>query len=162
MNKCQCGCGIFVKNKWHKGHNRKGISPTNKTGAFVVWRNRPYIYLPAHPVTNSSGYVAEHRLIMEKRIGRFLKKGEVVHHINGNTMDNRIENLKLMNKKEHDKLSVQILERCSISGCNKTHSARGLCKSHYMKSYRSGNSMPFLPTRKNRWTTINHHVGAEG
>lgn len=37
----------------------------------------------------------EHRHIMELKIGRKLMKGEVVHHINGITSDNRIENLVL-------------------------------------------------------------------
>lgn len=35
----------------------------------------------------------EHRFIVEKKIGRKLKHGEVVHHINGKPHDNRPENL---------------------------------------------------------------------
>ena len=54
-----------------------------------------YIYSPKHPFKDLNNRVSEHRLVMEKYIDRYLKKGEVIHHINGNRKDNRIENLEL-------------------------------------------------------------------
>ena len=57
---------------------------------------------------NHKGYVYEHRFILEKKIGRPLQKGEVVHHKNLGRLDNRIENLQLMSEKEHRRLHFRI------------------------------------------------------
>lgn len=45
-----------------------------------------------------------HVVTMEEHIGRKLNKNEVVHHINRNRSDNRLENLQLMTRAEHSRL----------------------------------------------------------
>ncbi len=61
------------------------------------------LLMPEHPRA-INGYVLEHIVIAERKIGRSLTKEEVVHHINGIKDDNRPENLIVLTKKEHSNL----------------------------------------------------------
>lgn len=60
------------------------------------------IFFPDHPQSTKDGYIFEHRLVMECVLGRWLRKDEDVHHINGVRNDNRKENLMVMTSKEHN------------------------------------------------------------
>lgn len=54
-----------------------------------------------HPNADVLGYVMEHRIMMEMKIGRFLEPHEVVHHLNEKKHDNRLSNLELMSHTDH-------------------------------------------------------------
>lgn len=71
-------------NNWRGGRHKR-----NQTGYIVI-------HSPDHPNRTANGYVFEHRLVMEKHLGRYLTAEEVVHHKNGIKDDNRIENLELV------------------------------------------------------------------
>lgn len=62
-----------------------------------------FIHNKKHP-KNKKGYVLEHRLVVEKNIGRYLKPDEMIHHINEIRHDNRINNLKIVSRSEHSKI----------------------------------------------------------
>jgi len=60
-----------------------------------------YAVVSNHPNATKNHYVLLHRIVMENHLGRLLEKGEVVHHINKNKKDNRLENLELKDKSQH-------------------------------------------------------------
>ncbi len=76
----KCSTGLFHPN-WKGGRN---INP--HTGYVMI-------YQKGHPNANKINQVKEHRLVMERFLGRYLTDREVVHHNNGIKTDNRVENL---------------------------------------------------------------------
>lgn len=65
-----------------------------------------YIFVPDHPCATQTGYVLEHRLVMENHLCQYLSKYDEIHHINGNRADNRIENLICLSREQHRKIEV--------------------------------------------------------
>jgi glycosyltransferase involved in cell wall biosynthesis len=90
-------CCKKCKHKFEIGKNASGFirGKIKKNG---YWR----VLAEYHPHCDEQGYVYEHRLVMEKKLGRLLDSKEQVHHINGIRTDNRIENLELTNILEHN------------------------------------------------------------
>lgn len=82
-------CGKYLPHLSGKKH------PRWKGGKYKHSFGYIFVYKPKHKYANKQGYILEHRLIMEKHIGRPVERKERVHHINGIPDDNRIENLKL-------------------------------------------------------------------
>lgn len=70
-----------------------------------------YLYVKAklHPhASKHGGYVPEHRLVMEQKLGRYLTRQEVVDHIDGDTTNNHPENLRVFaNNAEHLKQTLK-------------------------------------------------------
>jgi len=95
-----------VKGKKQSDEHREKISKALKGRIGELhhsWRggrsktNEGYVYVKCHkhPFANENMAVLEHRLVMERHIGRYLNPEEVVHHINEIKDDNRVENLHL-------------------------------------------------------------------
>lgn len=55
-----------------------------------------------HP-KSFKGWYYEHRLVIERQLDRILQEWETVHHINENKQDNRLQNLFLCTREQHNK-----------------------------------------------------------
>ena len=81
-------------------------SPRWKGGKSIS--RKGYVVLNLHNMKK-----LEHRAVMEEHLGRPLTNDEIVHHINGDKTDNRIENLQLMTNSEHTIMHHTGLKRSS-------------------------------------------------
>ena len=101
--------------KLSKEHKEKVIKTLNNSsgsenphwkGGFTAKDGYSYIRMPNHPNALSNGYMAEHRYVMEQKVGRLIDRYEHVHHLNGIKNDNRPENLELINGQTHTLITV--------------------------------------------------------
>ena len=87
-----------LNTKGDKAPRWKGGKIKHSNGYFLIkkW---------GHPFTNKNGYVPEHRLILEKKLGYYINPKQFdVHHIDGNKTNNKLENLQLVTHLEHHRI----------------------------------------------------------
>jgi len=99
---------IRISEAMKKKHKEWGVEghPMWKGGRYVDGFGYIRILNKTHPYADAGGYVREHRLVMEKKIGRYLKPNELVHHLNRQKDDNREENLYITTRKEHKTIEI--------------------------------------------------------
>lgn len=104
---------LIAKRKTHRGDKNYAWKGGKHTDIFG------YVHIlvqPNHPLycmANEGGYIREHRLMISNKIGRALETHEHVHHINGIRNDNRIENLMLLSRQDHNIYS-HLCAKCEL------------------------------------------------
>lgn len=101
INSCSMDCrdAAATKRPLDRMHNGKRAR-LDRHGYVMV-------YEPSHPNKSFHGWQYEHRLVVEKELGRHLASDEHVHHINAVRDDNRPENLQAMDANDHAAVSSQ-------------------------------------------------------
>ena len=114
----------FIKNNYPKYGSKYCANELNrsenainkkikKMGLTINWK---YEYI------NQQGYLINckdrnnkyevHRKVMEEKLGRKLKSDEIVHHIDGNKLNNDPNNLELTNRRDHINKHRKDLNKC--------------------------------------------------
>ena len=108
-------CGIlFEKNSKdaYRFKKQKEHACSSSCAQRIFARNNPRVYKPKM----KKGYVyigkrRQHQIVIEQSIGRQLRSGECIHHINGHKADNKEENLALCSSiAQHNKIHKQLEE----------------------------------------------------
>jgi len=101
---------VFIKGKpsWNTGIKAPQIAESKLgkknpmwNGGIIIKNGYRLIKDLAHPLRDAKGYVKEHRIVMEQKLGRILDRKENVHHKNSDKLDNSIDNLELISLSEH-------------------------------------------------------------
>lgn len=104
------GFKFSEESKQKMSETRTGNKNPHWNGGIKIHCGYILINMPNHPYCDSDNYVPEHRLIIEAQLGRYLTPKEVVHHINKNRADNRLENLILFaNGGEHSLVARHVV-----------------------------------------------------
>lgn len=117
---CVCGCGQKTpkaKYTWapyrsvkgmHRrfiqGHHFRGVCNVRYSGGKMKSEGYLYTFDPSHPRASCNGYVPDSVIVAESAIGKYLPKGAVVHHVDGDRKNNSNSNLVVCENEDYHKL----------------------------------------------------------
>jgi hypothetical protein len=80
-----------VQRTWRRGHNRRVVGSKG-------WLEGGYRFIRVN-----GRKIADHRHVVEQREGRMLARNEIVHHIDGDPLNNDSNNLLVLTRSEHQR-----------------------------------------------------------
>jgi hypothetical protein len=154
-------CGAFVR------YPTKGEGGTAYCSKRCRWRARPrpvppvrrmsrgyvFVHMPDHPAANANNYVLEHRLVMERHLGRHLEPWEHIHHRDENRANNDLSNLELVTRAEHNSRHKSppgwSFKHAACVECGTTatpYAGHGLCRNCYNRRWNATRTHPLAGT----------------
>lgn len=101
--------GVKIRKTWKRA---SGSANGRWNGGHRLIKGYTHLLIPNHHLARKDGYVPEHRLVMETKLGRKLLPGEVVNHIDGNILNNHPDNLSVYkNNGDHIKSHIVNFKR---------------------------------------------------
>ena len=91
----------------------------------LLTKNERTFFEPMFFGKSFSPIIYEHRFLVAKKLKRVLMKDEEVHHLNGIKTDNRIENLILMDSRQH-KVFIPLLQNKILKLENNIKTLKGV------------------------------------
>jgi hypothetical protein len=155
LGKCRCGCNQECSLRDTNGMLRRYIANHHgkkmednyfwQGGVRIDKDNYVLVKKHGHPNADGQGYIRLHRLIMSEHLGRPLEKDEEIHHIDGNTFNNDLSNLQLIDHSSHSSISA-----------TKDHGDRncfecGIDKTTMKKDSKTGKYYPYWIKIENKW-----------
>jgi transposase-like protein len=104
---CECGCGATT-NFDSSGRPRRFMKGHNRRGQGEGWFEQGHWF-----IQHNGERRALHRVIVEEREGRRLASDEIVHHVDGDPLNNQPENLVILTRAEHIQLHLKRRKRWS-------------------------------------------------
>ena len=176
LRTCACGCGSptppakqstygnikGLPRKYIPGHHLRLLNVSGSQNH--SWKGGTHrhplgyikLLIPTHPRADCKGYVSEHLVVVERALGKYLRPGAHIHHVNGDPSDNRTSNLVVCENHAYHHLlhaRARALKRpafCQVDGCHrpvKIHK-HGFCNRHYLRFLRHGDPKGGQPTER--------------
>jgi len=142
---------------------RKGHSHNWKGGRVITSHGYVVLRMPDHPRAMANGYVYEHILVSEIKLGRPLLPGEIVHHKDENRQNNAEENLIITGSIGEHKLNHRVRQDLRLPGeVNPKIFCECGCGEKFLKYDENGRPRRYTNRKEPSGQKVCHHRTGHG